>query len=67
MRIMAYVTRWMIQHASFMPFCQLIDTDVSSQPSVVYSNPTHPRASTREYAVVGATEVPTPMKDLIRP
>jgi hypothetical protein len=42
-------------------------TDVRSQTSDIYSNPTQPRASTREYAVVGATEVPTPMKDLIRP
>lgn len=43
------------------------DTVVRSETNVIYSNPTQPRASTREYAVVGATEVPTPMKDLKRP
>lgn len=62
-------SRWVIQHTSFMPVCQRKgnSTVVRSQASVVYSNPTQPRASTREYAVVGATEVPTPMKDLKRP
>ena len=32
-----------------------------------FSRPTQPRASTREYAVVGAMDAPTPMNDLVRP
>ena len=32
-----------------------------------YSRPNQPRASTREYAVVGATDAPIPMNDLVRP
>jgi len=72
MRTTAYVTALdgLIQHASLVPCCQRIRvwkqmtynmTNVRPQANVVYSTPTQPRASTREYAVVGATEVPTPM------
>jgi hypothetical protein len=32
-----------------------------------YSNPTQPRASTREQAVVGLGAAPSPMNDLVRP
>lgn len=35
--------------------------------ATAYSKPTQPLASTRECAVVGAADEPTPMNDIVRP